>query len=101
MNTIQAVTRAISDYLDELIRPIYNEHNKDNTIIDGVNLITRLENYAADSHLQASTLFCTFDVNNLFTMLPQDESIKILGIFLRHYVGEYVKRISVTTIEKL
>jgi hypothetical protein len=101
MNTIQSVTRAISDFLDELIRPIYNEYNKDNTIIDGVNLIKRLEQYAADGRLGASTLFCTFDINNLYTMLPQDEAVKILGLFLRHYVGENVKGTSVTTIQKL
>jgi hypothetical protein len=60
-----------------------------------------LENYATDGHLQASTFFCTFDIQNLFTMLPQDKSIEILGIFLRKYVGEYVKHIPVTTIQKL
>ncbi|CAF3262925.1 unnamed protein product [Rotaria sp. Silwood2] len=34
-------------------------------------------------------------------MLPQDESIRILGDFLHHFVGERVKNISVTTIQKL
>jgi hypothetical protein len=34
-------------------------------------------------------------------MLPQDESIEILGKFLRTYKGEYIKGISVTTIQKL
>jgi hypothetical protein len=34
-------------------------------------------------------------------MLPQDEAIEILGKFLRTYVGEYVKGISVPTIQKL
>jgi hypothetical protein len=34
-------------------------------------------------------------------MLPQNEAIDILGKFLRTYVGEYVKGISVTTIQKL
>ena len=90
MNTIQSVTRSI-----------YNEYNKENNIIDDVNLIKRLEQYAADGHLRTSTLFCTFDINNLYTMLPQDESVEILGIFLRHYVGENVKGTSVTTIRKL
>ncbi|CAF4469899.1 unnamed protein product, partial [Rotaria sp. Silwood2] len=101
LNTIKAVTRPISDFLDELIRPIYDQYNKDNTIIDGVKLIKRLEKYAADGHLKPSTLFCTFDINNLYTMLPQDESIRILGDFLRHFVGERVKNISVATIQKL
>ncbi|CAF1280593.1 unnamed protein product, partial [Didymodactylos carnosus] len=100
MNTIQAPTRAISDFLDQLIRPIYNEQNKANTIIDGVNLIKRLEKYVADGHLKASTLFCIFDINNLFTMLPQDASIQILGEFLREHVRGSVKSLSVTTIQK-
>ncbi|CAF1506248.1 unnamed protein product, partial [Rotaria sordida] len=101
INTIKSVTRQISEFLDQLIRPIYNEHSKENTIIDGVNLIQRLEKYTSDGHLKTSTYFCTFDITNLYTMIPQDESIKILGLFLRHYVGEYVKGVSVTTIEKL
>jgi len=101
MNTINAVTRGISDLLDRLTRPVYNEHCKENTIIDGTNLVTRLEVYAADGRLQPTTLFCTADINNLYTMLPQDEAIEILGKFLRTYVGEYVKGISVTTIQKL
>ena len=98
MNTIKSATRSISDFLDERIRPLFNKHNKDNIIIDGVNLITRLEEYAANGYLKASTLFCTFDINNLFTMLPQEEAIKILGKFLRHFVGEKLKDIRVTTI---
>ena len=101
MNTILGVTRAISELLDEIIRPIYNIHNKDNTIIDSVNLIKRLEKYEVDGQLKPSTLFCTFDIKNLFTMLPQDQTIDILGQFLRAYAGEYISGLSVTTIEKL
>ncbi|CAF2871575.1 unnamed protein product [Rotaria sp. Silwood2] len=101
LNTIKAVTRPISDFLNELIRPIYDQYNQDNTIIDGVNLIKRLEKYAAGGHLKPSTLFCTLDINNLYTMLPQDESVRILGDFLHHYVGERVKNIWVATIQKL
>ena len=101
MNTIKSATRSISDFLDERIRPLFNKHNKDNIIIDGASLITRLEEYAANGYLKASTLFCIFDINNLFTMLPQEEAIKILGKFLRHFVGEKLKDIPATTIEKL
>ncbi|CAM4814946.1 unnamed protein product [Rotaria magnacalcarata] len=101
MNTIAAVTREISTFLDESIRPIYDEHNRVNTFVDGVNLISRLQTYAAHGHLKSSTFFCAFDINNLYTMLPQDESIRILGDFIRRYVGERVKYVSVTTIQKL
>ncbi|CAF1088999.1 unnamed protein product [Rotaria sordida] len=101
LNTIKSVTRSISDFLNELIQPIYDQYNKENTITDGVNLIKRVEKYAADGYLKPSTLFCTFDINNLYTMLPQDESIRILGEFLHTYVGKRVKNISVETIQKL
>ncbi len=101
MNTINAVTRDISEHLVELIQPLYNKYHKDYTIIDGTNLIQRVENYAANGYLQPSTLFCVFDITNLFTMLPQDKSIEILGAFLRKYAGEHIKGVSVETIQKL
>ena len=98
MNTIDAVTRAISEYLNELIQPIYNENTKDSTCIDSVDLIKRLQTYTDNGHLQSTTLFGVSDVKNLYTMIPQDGSLVVLDKFLRTYRGEYVNNLSVTTI---
>lgn len=80
---------------------MYDEHGKQYTVIDGVNIIRRLEKYANDGHLKDSTLFCTFNISNLYTMLPQAESIDILRQFLRCCAGNYGKNILVSAVQKL
>ncbi|KAF9758199.1 hypothetical protein NGRA_3250, partial [Nosema granulosis] len=51
--------------------------------------------------LKSSTLFCTFDIHNLYTMLPQDESLDILIEFLRVHGYTKVKGISLDIIREL
>ena len=66
MNIIDSATRDISHFLYQLILPIDNKHNNDSTIIDSDELIKRLDKYANDGHLQVSTLFCIFGINNFY-----------------------------------
>jgi hypothetical protein len=51
--------------------------------------------------LKSSTLFCTFDIRNLYTMLPQDEALNILMEFLHTHGQRKVQGISLDTIRKL
>ncbi|CAF1526152.1 unnamed protein product, partial [Adineta ricciae] len=101
MNTIDSPTTNISRLLDRLIRPIFNDKVKDTTIIDGTQLIQRLQQYANDGHLKPTTLFCTFDINNLYTMLPQQKSLDILVEFLQTYEITHVRRMDTETIREL
>ncbi|CAF4546002.1 unnamed protein product, partial [Rotaria socialis] len=48
-----------------------------------------------------STLFCTFDIRNLYTMLPQQEALNILVEFLHVHGYRKVKGIPLDTIRKL
>ena len=98
MNTINAPTTNISRFLDKLIRPLFNRHCRVTTIVDGRDLIQRLEKYVADGHLQPSTLFCTFDITDLYTVLPQRESLSVLREFLIEHGYRMVNNISVDTI---
>ena len=50
---------------------------------------------------KSTTLFCTFDIRNLYTMLPQNESLNILMNFLYLYDYQKVKGINLDTIRKL
>ena len=68
MHTINSPTQNISRLLDRLIRPIFDEKVETTSIIDGAHLIKRLRQYTNDGHLKPTTLFCTFDINNLYTM---------------------------------
>lgn len=101
MNTINAPTTGISKLLDRLIRPLFDKHARSTTIIDGTDLIRRLHDYSASGYLQASTYLCSFDITDLYTMLPQEESLAILGEFLCHHGHQKVDGIPIDTILKL
>jgi len=51
--------------------------------------------------LKSTTLFCTFDIRNLYTMLPQDEALNVLMEFLNVHGYRKVKGINLDTIRKL
>ncbi|CAF2764146.1 unnamed protein product [Rotaria sp. Silwood2] len=101
INTIHAATTAISKYLDKLIRPLFDKHVRETTIVGGVDLLDKLQKYTAKGYLTSSTLLITFDITNLYTMLPQEESLKILGEFLREYHCEKANGISIETLVEL
>ena len=101
MNTIHAATTGISHFLDELIRPLFNKHAQPKPIIDGNHLLRQLEQYVRDGYLQPATLFCTFDITNLYTMLPQDKSLDILEEFLHEHHLERIDGIPMKVIRQL
>jgi hypothetical protein len=75
-------TTNISKFLDQLLRPLFDKHVRSTTIIDGVDLIHRLETYVENDFLKPTTQLCTFDITDLYTMLPQEESLNVLTEFL-------------------
>lgn len=87
--------------LDQLIRPLFDEHVQQTTIIDGMFIIRRLEKYVSLSLLKPTTLFCTFDITDLYTMLPQEEAIAILKKFLLSFGYKHVKGMTLDAIESL
>ncbi|CAF1666202.1 unnamed protein product [Rotaria magnacalcarata] len=100
-STIHAATTKISKFLDKILRPIFDDKCKDTTIIDGASLITELSKYNKKGLLKSTTLFCTFDIRNLYTMLPQEETLDTLMTFLHVHGYRKVKGISIDTIKKL
>ncbi|CAM4898206.1 unnamed protein product [Rotaria socialis] len=100
-NTMRAPTTNISNFLDEIIRPIFDNKCSTTAIIDSASLIKELDKYAKRGLLKSSTLFCTFDIRNLYTMLPQQEALNILVEFLHVHGSRKVKGISLDTIRKL
>lgn len=96
-----APTMFISKMLDELIRPLFDRHLSQTTIIDGVHLIRRLNKYIDLNLLKPTTYFCTITIKDLYDMLPQEESIVILRKFLVEHGHSHVCGISIDTIERL
>ncbi|CAF1393904.1 unnamed protein product, partial [Rotaria magnacalcarata] len=100
-STIHAATTKISKFLDKILRPVFDDKCKDTIIIDGASLITELSKYNKKDLLKSTTLFCTFDIRNLYTMLPQEQTLDILMTFLHVHGYRKVKGISIDTIKKL
>jgi hypothetical protein len=69
--------------------------------MDSAHLIKELQTYQQKGLLKLSTLFCTFDIHNLYTMLPQDQSIDIIGEFLETHGKTEVDKINIKTIKQL
>jgi hypothetical protein len=44
-------TAGISKFLDQLIRPLFDKHVRSTTIMDGVDLIRRLEKYVENDYM--------------------------------------------------
>jgi len=60
-----------------------------------------MNKYIRTGVFKPSTLFCTFDIHNLYTMLPQDEALNILVEFLHVHGYRKVKGITLDTLRKL
>jgi hypothetical protein len=87
--------------LDQLIRPLFDEHVERTTFIDGVQFIRRLELYVHLRLLKPTTYLCTSDVTDLYTMLPQEEAIKILKKFFHHFNYTHVQGMTTDAIVSL
>ncbi|CAF4192638.1 unnamed protein product [Rotaria sp. Silwood2] len=101
INTIHAATTHISKYLDQSLRPLFDRYVRSTTLVDGVDLLNQLDQYIKKGHFKSSTLFITFDITNLYTMLPQEESLEILVEFLRQHHYHRIHGMSIETIIEL
>jgi hypothetical protein len=94
-------TTDISKLLDKLIRPLFDKHVRSTTIIDGVDLIRRLETYVENDYLKPTTQIYTLDITDLYIILPQVESLNVLTEFLIHFGYYKVRGIPIDVIRKL
>jgi hypothetical protein len=90
-------TTGVSKFLDQLC----HKHVRSTTIIDGVDLFRRLEKYVENDYRKLTTELCTFDITNLYIMLPQEESLDVLTEFLLNFGYHKMKGIPIDAIRKL
>ncbi|CAF1097900.1 unnamed protein product [Rotaria magnacalcarata] len=98
---MNAPTTKISRMLDRLIRPLFDQYVKKTTIIDGVHLIRQLDKYVSLGLLKPTTHLCTFDITDLYTMLPQEQSIAISKQFLIRFNQTHTRGMSINAIKSL
>ena len=78
-------TTSLSKFLNDLLAPIFLQAAHETTFINGIDVVRRLEKYAADGRLTSTTKFITADVTDLYTMIPRQGALEALARFcLKH-----------------
>jgi hypothetical protein len=76
-------TIKISRYLDGLLRPLFNKMASDTTVDSGCEIIKKLYDWSKQN-LNQDTVFCTLDVIDLYTMIPQFEGVMAIKKMMDH-----------------
>ena len=69
ISSLRHPTTKISKFVDDLLRPLFNEMAKESTVESGFELLKHIQRWST-RHLTDQTLFCTIDVADLYTMIP-------------------------------
>ncbi|CAF1535654.1 unnamed protein product, partial [Rotaria sordida] len=78
-------TIKISKFLDELLRPLFDKMASETTVTSGFELVKQLQKWSK-VNIRQETLFCTIDVADLYTMVPQTEGVLSLKKILSRFV---------------
>ena len=99
---IHAAAIGVSRFLDLVLRPLFDRVTKHTTFVNGIDFVRQLEQYRDHSYLLPTTLFITFDVQDLYTMIPRDGAIDALRRFLsKYYVGARHNNMTINSIIQL
>ncbi|CAF1388560.1 unnamed protein product [Rotaria magnacalcarata] len=99
---IHAPTTMMSQYLNDLLAPIYLQVARNTSVVNVIDLIRNLEQYVSDGHLKWNTLFIIFDVKNLYTMIPRHYGLEVFRRFLeRHLKRSKIGTLSIDDLMKM
>jgi hypothetical protein len=92
----------VSRFLDRPLRPLFDHVAKQTTFINGIDLVRQLKKYRDNGYLSPSTHFITFDVTDLYTMIPRNGALAALAqFFMKNSNKGKIGHLSVDTILKL
>jgi hypothetical protein len=93
-------TVKISKFLDDLLRPLFDQMASSTTVDSGFGLVKRLQDWSK-INMRSDTLFCTIDVADLYTMIPQVEGVLSLKKMLDHLMLKQVGGLKSETLIRL
>ncbi|CAF2764413.1 unnamed protein product [Rotaria sp. Silwood2] len=95
-------TTSLSKFLNDLLAPIFLKMARETTFISGIDVVRKLEKYAADGHLTSTTKFITADVTDLYTMIPRQGALDALARFcIKHSNRGKIGTLSINNIMKM
>ncbi|CAF3770084.1 unnamed protein product [Rotaria socialis] len=86
----------ISTFLDQNIRPIFDQHTP-YSLPNSMIFLKHLKDYITTSE----TAMYTFDITDLYTMIPQKESVLAVCEFLGRHGYKKIRGLSINTIKAL
>ncbi|CAF1488392.1 unnamed protein product [Adineta steineri] len=93
-------TLKISKFLDDLLRPLFNQMASKTTITCGFELIKHLQKWSS-LNLYKETSLCTIDIVDLYTMIPQVAGVMALKKMLNHLQLQKIGELTTDTIIQL
>ncbi|CAF4184366.1 unnamed protein product [Rotaria magnacalcarata] len=93
-------TVKISKYLDDLLRPLFDQMALETTVTSDFELVKHLQE-RSKKNMRQETLFCTADVTDLYTMVPQIEGVLSLRKMLERLKLKQVGGLKIETIIRL
>jgi hypothetical protein len=78
VSSIRAAATGVSRFLDFTLRPLFGRLARETTFINEIDFVRQLEQYRDSGRLSSTTNFITFDVTDLYTMIPQNGALHAL-----------------------
>ena len=100
ISSLKHPTTKISKFLDDLLRPLFDEMANESTVQSGFELVKQVNEWST-RHLREETLLCTIDVVDLYTMIPQVEGVLTLRKMLNRLNLKQVNGLNIETIVRL
>ena len=92
----------IARFRSRLLQPIFDEVARSTTFYQASDAVRAVERYAERHLLKPTTLFATFHVNDVCTLLPHEETTELLDRFLNENTSNgHVQGLSIPTIIEL
>ena len=92
----------ISRFVSRLLQPIYDEVARSTTFFSASDAVHAMELYAEKQLLKPTTLFATFHVNDLCSILPHEKIIEMLERFLNENLSSgHIQGLTMCTIIEL
>ncbi|CAF1623403.1 unnamed protein product [Adineta steineri] len=102
ISMIRSPAIGVSHFLDQFLRPIFNQATKKTTFINDIHFVRRLEFYCSLGLLTPTTNFITFDVTDLYTMIPRNGALVALEEFLNERTKNgRINGMTINTLMKL
>ncbi|CAF3270865.1 unnamed protein product [Rotaria sp. Silwood2] len=93
---IHALATEISIFRNDLLAIVFLRVARKTTFINAIDLVRAFEKHVVDDHLKPTTLFITFDVENLYTMILRQGALEVLLHFLeRHLCSKKIGTLSI------